>query len=380
LSAGNDYDKRLEGRIVRTAEAALAHQKFVTPIDVLTGLGWLHPSNVDRWRRGRIEYLELAVTVEPKRVATAIRLLGLWARARGLAPSESSYPARSRARRELRFSVAGDDASEREYRMHWLSPELPEHERTRLAERQRRAPDLVVISPTKPAFDCSVCGIKSGGLLMMDDSGPVCLSCADMDHLVFLPSGDAALTRRAKAGSRLSAVVVRFSRSRRRYERQGTLVEADALERAEAECLADQEARARRRERALLRRDELDLDLQARMAEEIVRLFPGCPSERAQDIARHTATRGSGRIGRTAAGRELDPDVIELAVAAAVRHQDTEYDELLMSGLGRDAARAEVRDQVSRTLDVWRSANETTRTPGSSGPEGCPAARGSRDR
>lgn len=55
--------------------------------------------------------------------------------------------------------------------------------------------------------------------------------CADMDHLVFLGAGDAALTRRAKRASRQSAVVVRLSRSRRRYERQGILVEEAALER-----------------------------------------------------------------------------------------------------------------------------------------------------
>lgn len=44
-----------------------------------------------------------------------------------------------------------------------------------------------------------------------------------MEHLVFLGAGDAALTRRAKAASGLSAVVVRFSRGKR-YERQGILV------------------------------------------------------------------------------------------------------------------------------------------------------------
>ena len=87
----------------------------------------------------------------------------------------------------------------------------------------------------------------------MEDSGPVCLTCADMEHLVFLPSGDAALTRRAKASSGLSAVAVRFSRSRGRYERQGLLVEEGALERAEVECLEDEDARARRRERDALK-------------------------------------------------------------------------------------------------------------------------------
>ncbi len=32
----------------------------------------------------------------------------------------------------------------------------------------------------------------------MEDQGPLCMSCADLAHLIFLPSGDAALTRRAR--------------------------------------------------------------------------------------------------------------------------------------------------------------------------------------
>ena len=90
------------------------------------------------------------------------------------------------------------------------------------------------------------------------------------------------------------------------------------------------------------------------MSEEIVRLFPGCPAERAQSIARHAAVRGSGRVGRSAAGRALEPEALELAVAAAVRHEDTRYDELLMSGSERELARAEVRDEVARVVEGWR--------------------------
>ena len=152
----------------------------------------------------------------------------------------------------------------------------------------------------------------------------------------------------------MSAVVVRFSRTRKRFERQGMLVEEHALEHAEQECLADEEACARRRERDARRRAGEDLELQARMSEEIVRLFPVCPPERAQSIARHAAVRGSGRVGRSAAGRALEPEALELAVAAAVRHEDTRYDELLMSGSERELARAEVRDEVARVLDGWR--------------------------
>ena len=84
------------------------------------------------------------------------------------------------------------------------------------------------------------------------------MSCADLAHLVCLPRGDAALTRRASRYSSLKAVVVRFSRSRNRYERQGVLVEEAALARAELECLADSDARARARERRAERDAEID--------------------------------------------------------------------------------------------------------------------------
>jgi sarcosine oxidase delta subunit len=64
---------------------------------------------------------------------------------------------------------------------------------------------------------------------MMETPGPVCLHCAGLDDLEFLAAGDALRTRRAKAKSAKSAVVVRFSRSRGSYERQGLLVEPRAL-------------------------------------------------------------------------------------------------------------------------------------------------------
>jgi hypothetical protein len=56
------------------------------------------------------------------------------------------------------------------------------------------------------------------------------LRCVGLDDLEFLSAGNALLTRRAKAKSVRHAVVVRFSKSRgRRYERQGLLLEPQAL-------------------------------------------------------------------------------------------------------------------------------------------------------
>lgn len=220
----------LEQRVARAVDTALAEQRYVSAIDVLLGLGWLAPSHVDRWRQGRVDCLEREVQVNPHKLTTAMELLGRLARDRGLLPSETAYSARTRDRRALRLSVSGADGIECAYRTHWLSPRLSEAERRRLAARQNTPPDLVVISPVRD-WTCATCS-ETGDLLFMQEAGPTCLSCAEMDHLVFLPSGDSGLTRRAHRASGLSAVVVRFSRSRKRYERQGLLVEADALDTA----------------------------------------------------------------------------------------------------------------------------------------------------
>ena len=93
---------------------------------------------------------------------------------------------------------------------------------------------------------CSECGENLGRkawITLDKEKGALCLSCADMDHLVFLPSGDAALTRRSRKYSTLSAVVLKWSRARKRYERQGLLVEEKGLDLAEKECLSDSEYR-----------------------------------------------------------------------------------------------------------------------------------------
>jgi hypothetical protein len=197
-----------------------------------------------------------------------------------------------------------------------------------------KSKDLVVFSIVRDS-ECSECGkpIAKGDFLHMEAGKPFCLGCADLDHLEYLPRGDAALSRRARKYSALSAVVVRFSRSRRRYERQGILVEEAALERAEEECLNDAEKRAAQRKRGEVRRAAQDRDLVERMTEAILRQFPGCPE--AREIAEHTSVRSSGRVGRSAAGRALDPEALTFAVTAHIRHHHTRYDELWMSGWDR---------------------------------------------
>jgi len=203
---------------------------------------------------------------------------------------------------------------------------------------------------------CGECGEELGRhawITLVEGKGALCLSCADIDHLIFLPSGEAALTRRASKYSTLSAVILKWSRARKRYERQGLLVEAAALQRAEQECLNDADARARHRAREAERRAELDQEYMLRFAKRVREVFPTCPPGREQVIAEHACQKYSGRVGRSAGAKSLDEGFIRLAVIAHIRHAETNYDELLSQGMDRRLARHEVEDEIDLVLERW---------------------------
>ena len=86
----------------------------------------------------------------------------------------------------------------------------------------------------------------------------LCLDCAGLAHLEYLPAGDTAVTRRASKYSDLHVVVMKKSAARKRSERQGILAEPDAIRRAEAESAADAEKRAQQQAKAAKRREKED--------------------------------------------------------------------------------------------------------------------------
>ena len=222
----------LRDRVAKAAHEALAVDHSVSAIDILIRIGWLDAGAVERWRRGQIACLEEALQVDQSRILEAMQLFRSWAITRGLLASPTAYVDRTPQRRTLRFSRSGNPEIETDYRTHWVSPDLSETKRKRLAEKVSRAPELVVIEPLKREWACHRCG-GAGDLLMMESAGPACLRCVGLDDLAFLPAGDAKLTRRVKANSARYAVVVRFSKIRGRYERQGLLVEPRALSAAQ---------------------------------------------------------------------------------------------------------------------------------------------------
>lgn len=218
----------LAKRIASAAEDALAAHGYSSPIDVLLGIRWLDASWRELWQQGRIDALQEGLQVRPDRIAQALRLFREWAESKGLQPHQAMYVARTPKRPALRFMHDGEPALEAEFRTHWIPPSLSDKQRERVIANSDASPELVVIMPLNRDWKCHHCG-NGGGMLIMEKPGPCCLCCAGLDDLEFLPRGDARLTRRAKAKSSRSAVVVRFSSSRKRYERQGLLLEPQAI-------------------------------------------------------------------------------------------------------------------------------------------------------
>jgi hypothetical protein len=160
----------LADRVAKAAEAALAARHFVSALDILVGIGWLEAQAAERWRRGQIDCLEEAVRANLPRISEACGYSGLGRPRKDC--SQARQPM-SAARRGARRCAS----AEASYRIHWMSLELSDKKRERLAEKASHALELVVVQPLNTEWRCHRCG-GTGDLLTMETPGPACLRCA----------------------------------------------------------------------------------------------------------------------------------------------------------------------------------------------------------
>ncbi len=234
-----EKQKKLEERVHQAMDRALAQKGYVSAIDILLGTGWLSEGLLKDWRNGRIDYLERVVQANLSKITSAMVLFRDAARDRGLNASETVYFMKtSGPKRELKFSKSGDPSIEKAYRTHYVSPELSEKKLSKITKELSQPPELTVFQIRRDS-KCAQCGTEMlrGSLLLMEQDKPLCMTCSGFKGFIYLPAGDAKLTRLAKQFSGRYAVVVEFSRSRRRYERQGLLVEKEAFDKAKSVCM-----------------------------------------------------------------------------------------------------------------------------------------------
>lgn len=209
----------------------------------------------------------------------------------------------------------------------------------------------------KKVVSCKICNksIKEGEYVITEQENGkgICFSCSPYKDLTFLPPGDAALTRRSKKYSKISSIVQQWNQRRRRYERKGQFVEIEALSIAKAECLEDKDLRAEKNRRAAIKREIDDKEYIEEFSKEIRNQYPNLPKNREVKIAEHACEKYSGRVGRSAAAKKFDKDMIERAVIAHIRHQETNYDDQFGKGRRKREIRQDIQPAIISILKKW---------------------------
>jgi hypothetical protein len=101
-----------------------------SPVDVLIEIGVLSKEDCDKWRLGKIDYLERICKINLKKLSTINHEIRVYAEKNGLKPSWTYYKQRGAKGKKagLRFSKSGDEQIERLYATHYLSQRKPESE------------------------------------------------------------------------------------------------------------------------------------------------------------------------------------------------------------------------------------------------------------
>ena len=352
--------RNLRERVLAAAQSCLKQEKTVGILDIYVRLGFLRAKQLEHWKKGLEQYpiLEELVQAGDKKKQDVTRYFLDWAKGEALEPFHVAYEKRGRhGSTPLRLTKHQNAKVESQYCTKFRRANLTDAQKKRIEQKANKPPELLVYIHHDAKAVCNECGESLvDQMLFLENDQALCLDCGDLAHLTFLPSGDATLTRRSKKHSTLSAVVLEFNKRRKRYDRRGLLVSSKAIAIAEESLEADSDKRAKQRANSAVRRAELDAKLVAEMASLIQQQYPSCPATEANEIATHTAERGSGRVGRSASGRALDEDAIKLAVRAWIRHQHTDYDTLLMQGVERREARKRIAETVNRKQAEWRTA------------------------
>jgi len=215
--------------------------------------------------------------------------------------------------------------------------------------------DAILVFPSQCEGVCAHCSapLDQSHFVTFKNDAIACVDCGGLENLTFLPSGNTALTRRANALSPLKYVVLKFSRARKRYERQGILARQEIIEQARQECEADEATRETKRLASAARRAKQDAAHLAAFAAKIRELYPSAPRGVEHEIATHACRKHSGRVGRAAFAKELAPESIHLAVRAHIRHHHTSYDCLLSGGADRTEARVLIAAHIEETIRPW---------------------------
>ena len=121
------------GKVHNSMYQQIKKSGFAAPVQVLMDVGVLLPADYERWRTGKVDYLERVCKINLSKLSFIMKEVRSYARINGLKDSWTFYNQWGGKGKQpavkLRFSKSGAEAIERGYATHYVShSHLPKKE------------------------------------------------------------------------------------------------------------------------------------------------------------------------------------------------------------------------------------------------------------
>jgi hypothetical protein len=112
----------LKRKVYSVVNSILKEKIYISPVDVLMGVGILSVKDYENWRFGRVPYLEKVCKASLSKLSFVMKELRTYAQQNHLKPSWTAYNQWGvKGRRiPLRFSKSGDSSIEEAYATHFV--------------------------------------------------------------------------------------------------------------------------------------------------------------------------------------------------------------------------------------------------------------------
>jgi hypothetical protein len=205
---------------------------------------------------------------------------------------------------------------------------------------------------------CAGCGLgillSSGSRFKKEGENGFCLKCAGLNHLVFLPSGNPTLTRRASKYSSVKAIVKQINLTYKGYERIGILVEEVALQKAREECIFEEKNPDIASSQKSRKQDKFESHYIETFSIQIQSHYPSCSKEDVLKIAAFAYRNYLGKTRPSFSFKKLNSENIDLAVRIHVLHYYTNYSELHRLGRDTENVRNQLLSTVNEIIGKWK--------------------------
>ena len=115
----------LVGKVHNSMYQQIKKNGFATPVQVLIDVGVLSKEDYERWRFGKVDYLERVCKINLSKLSFIMREIRAYARKNGLKDSWTFYKRwglRGKSHSvKLRFSKSGEEQIEKAYATHYVN-------------------------------------------------------------------------------------------------------------------------------------------------------------------------------------------------------------------------------------------------------------------